>query len=520
MTADAWVNMTSKYSPDNNGELPDDWLSSCVGGGDAAQYLLEHDVGKLIVGAVHGVAASKPQDPARYLSEYFGTRGGGGGGAGSGPPPKGSIVDNLITDAGGATAAKDGGGSGDSGGGDAKNDALLFPKHAAESHSSQDLNAQQRRPPAQQDETTRVVQAYLEDMHRHLVASVDELNGTPSRPLLARATIEFLEKLDRPNDDGSGVGDNTPQSSWGAQQYNDPPSPSPSGAPYVLGAAPAPDNTDNQSTAEESEAAAEAYNSHIADGVTTTLTILGESLRSAGKGVVDVQVNVTEASPKLLVQNMVEQFRSLTEDVKNECGLQFQSFPVRKKSDEWRGMVSETHMILWARMCVSKEQTAVSEAKTFEIFVNVLGYVSSFTGEAHASGVKPQEHTFDYFEIIPSFGELQNVQRHHAQHKTLCSSDTIVTARSFNEAIHHFKLSLVRVGEHIMSRVMQGEFLDDVARRMSSSPPSYWLPPPPRSCVSADASARRESVCDAVDAMRRERRTSTTPPPPLAPLQL
>ena len=252
----------------------------------------------------------------------------------------------------------------------------------------------------------------------------------------------------------------------------------------------------------------QAFRSHIAEGVCETLFILKESLLGCNRGEVDVQLHVSNHSPKPLFARVIEQFEQVDAELSKGTGLTLMHFPVRSRRDEYRQLTTSTHMLMWAQMSVFTEASDTTEAKRFEIFVNVLGYCSRIVTDDTEEPLAPENPSFDYYEIIPSFGQLVNVQN-ASEHRKLCNPETVVRARSLCEAVHHFKLSLVKVAEHIIQTVIQGEFLQEVSHRMSKISSVNFHPPSWKGHSSKTGSglgARRKSVSDVVEEMKHIKR--------------
>ena len=203
------------------------------------------------------------------------------------------------------------------------------------------------------------------------------------------------------------------------------------------------------------------YPSNYAHGIAQTLSVLHEAIVGYGKGKVSVGLHVTDNCDKGDFSDVVSQFSELQSQIQNDgVEIQLRNFPVRRRYDDFRSITTEVHVLMWASICVKKAANPFSQEQNFEIFVNLVGGLSYI----NENNTKTK---FDYFEIIPSFGQLVNVQQPN-KHKDLCNPDAVVRVRQLVEGIHHFKLALVRVAEHIIQSVIQGEFLTDIARRMSA----------------------------------------------------
>eukprot|EP01064_Diplonema_japonicum_P032830 TRINITY_DN6293_c1_g1_i1.p1 TRINITY_DN6293_c1_g1~~TRINITY_DN6293_c1_g1_i1.p1 ORF type:complete len:505 (+),score=100.30 TRINITY_DN6293_c1_g1_i1:323-1837(+) len=196
-----------------------------------------------------------------------------------------------------------------------------------------------------------------------------------------------------------------------------------------------------------------------AEGVIQTMQVLRDCIAGYKRGEVAVEIHVIDDCAMGGFNTVVEQVRELaagqgdTPDVK----VELKSFPIRKRFDSFRSMHREVRVLMWAQLCVSKKQSALTEEQNFEIFVNLIGSTT------YRDGAPPKED-FDYLEVIPSFGQLVNVLQ-PAQHKDLCNPDSVVRAKRMAEALYHFKLCLVRVAEHIIHSVVEGEFLTNVSKR-------------------------------------------------------
>ncbi|KAJ9439279.1 hypothetical protein DIPPA_25033 [Diplonema papillatum] len=141
--------------------------------------------------------------------------------------------------------------------------------------------------------------------------------------------------------------------------------------------------------------------------------------------------------------------------------LSLMPFPVRRQVDTFHQQTTESHILLWARLLVSKEARALTEGQTFEIFVNLIGkknYPSSQRGAA-------SRRRFNAFEVVPSFGNLQNVN--NEMHRNLCKQNSVIRSRSLNEAVYYLKVTLVRIAEHIIQTVLLGEFTSSIPRKLS-----------------------------------------------------
>eukprot|EP01062_Namystynia_karyoxenos_P019438 TRINITY_DN17328_c0_g1_i1.p1 TRINITY_DN17328_c0_g1~~TRINITY_DN17328_c0_g1_i1.p1 ORF type:complete len:557 (+),score=121.01 TRINITY_DN17328_c0_g1_i1:118-1788(+) len=197
-------------------------------------------------------------------------------------------------------------------------------------------------------------------------------------------------------------------------------------------------------------------------GLCQVLQILRDTIAGRAEGnavVVELQANnADKGDTGRGMQNFVAQMMAIEADFRRSgVNVSFQGFPVRKRRDDYREITSEMHVLMLAQMRVVKPRAAQSEEQAFEVFVNLVG---------HLHYKAERKRGFDHFDVIPSFGQLVNVQQPQ-QHKALCSPDAVVRCRRLVEALHHFKLALVRVTEHIIQSVIQGEFLHDVARRLS-----------------------------------------------------
>eukprot|EP01060_Flectonema_neradi_P014331 TRINITY_DN21024_c0_g1_i1.p1 TRINITY_DN21024_c0_g1~~TRINITY_DN21024_c0_g1_i1.p1 ORF type:complete len:455 (+),score=95.91 TRINITY_DN21024_c0_g1_i1:175-1539(+) len=198
---------------------------------------------------------------------------------------------------------------------------------------------------------------------------------------------------------------------------------------------------------------------HLARGIGQTLIVLKDSIASYDRGAVSIDLHVTNNSHTCF-SGLSETMASIKDEITDlGVDIQFQPFPIRKRHDDFKGFVNESQVLMWARICVTKEGGVFSQEQNFEIFVNLLG---SSAYREH-SQIKSSYTTY---EIIPSFGQLVNVKQ-PSRHEALCNPDAVVKVKSLEESIHHFKLSLVRVAEHIIHTVIHGEFLHDIARRIS-----------------------------------------------------
>ena len=197
----------------------------------------------------------------------------------------------------------------------------------------------------------------------------------------------------------------------------------------------------------------------LARGIGQTLIVLKESIAGYDRGEVSIDLHVTNNCQSNF-SSLSEAMQSISEEITTHgIDIQFQPFPIRKRHDDFKGFVHENQVLMWARICVAKEERMFSQEQHFEIFVNLLG---TSVYREHT----PTKTQYDTYEIIPSFGQLVNVKQ-PARHEALCNPDAVVKVKGLDESIHHFKLSLVRVAEHIIHTVIHGEFLLDIARRIS-----------------------------------------------------
>eukprot|EP01061_Rhynchopus_euleeides_P036308 TRINITY_DN61217_c0_g1_i1.p1 TRINITY_DN61217_c0_g1~~TRINITY_DN61217_c0_g1_i1.p1 ORF type:complete len:614 (+),score=197.68 TRINITY_DN61217_c0_g1_i1:201-1844(+) len=462
----------------------------------ATQYLRAHDIGGVLVNAVDALGEARPEDPRAFLSSFISTVPSDASTNSMNSSHNSCLVETPVK----AYNGHDNASSFDSKCSACNNKAVPAqagpPKHA-------DPTA------AVAQKTLESVQAFLKELEEHLVATINEWSAPDE------AAFEYL----RMQREARAMG-----MEGGAVVME---------IPSVLVQEPQEDDLTSEESCDgqsddrhgegESESGSEcdddceenqAFRNHIAVGVCETLFILKESLLGCNRGEVDVQLHVSDNCPKAVFQRVIEQFREVDPELQRDTGLEMMHFPVRTRRDEYRQMRCETHMLMWAQICVYKEKTATSEAKRFEIFVNVLGYVSKIVTDDDVDAL-PEKPMFDYYEVIPSFGQLINVQRPQ-EHRKLCNPDTVDRARSLCEAMHRFKLALVRVAEHIIRTVIQGEFLDDVSNRMSRLPSHIFTPPTGRSRSRSNVSnksgfgPRRKSVSDVVEEMKMNKPAVTT----------
>eukprot|EP01060_Flectonema_neradi_P035852 TRINITY_DN6709_c0_g1_i1.p1 TRINITY_DN6709_c0_g1~~TRINITY_DN6709_c0_g1_i1.p1 ORF type:complete len:493 (+),score=95.69 TRINITY_DN6709_c0_g1_i1:59-1537(+) len=221
------------------------------------------------------------------------------------------------------------------------------------------------------------------------------------------------------------------------------------------------DLADDQSEEGSSLGSESQYSANFAHGIAQTLTVLHEAIEGYGKGKVSVGLHVTDNCEKNDFNEVVTQFNELRSQIQGDgVDIELRNFPVRRRHDDYRSITTEIHVLMWASISVKKAANPFNQEQNFEIFVNLVGGLSYINQNSTKT-------KFDYFEVIPSFGQLVNVQQPN-KHKDLCNPDAVVRVRQLVEGIHHFKLALVRVAEHIIQSVIQGEFLTDIARRMSA----------------------------------------------------
>eukprot|EP00659_Diplonema_papillatum_P016526 gene16526-25350_t len=225
--------------------------------------------------------------------------------------------------------------------------------------------------------------------------------------------------------------------------------------------------TDSRRSSASDEGAADDPMAY-ATGIGMTLSILKESLIVSSSdgdkpapGNVTVEIHVTENCSREAFAAVYDSFKENREDLKEKgVDVEFKSFPTAKKHNDFKQIITETQVLMWVRLTVTKTPK-MAEPQAFEVFVNLMG------GCCYREN-SPIKKKFDYYDIIPSFGQLVNVQQPQ-RHNHLCNPDAVVRCSKLVEAVYHFKLSLVRVAEHIIQTVIQGEFLTDVARRLSKA---------------------------------------------------
>eukprot|EP01062_Namystynia_karyoxenos_P073789 TRINITY_DN70618_c0_g1_i1.p1 TRINITY_DN70618_c0_g1~~TRINITY_DN70618_c0_g1_i1.p1 ORF type:complete len:590 (+),score=139.03 TRINITY_DN70618_c0_g1_i1:76-1770(+) len=239
---------------------------------------------------------------------------------------------------------------------------------------------------------------------------------------------------------------------------------------------------------------------NAAAGMTQVLYILRDTLAGHKRGTISVELQANSGDRERTGGGMlafVQQLREIESDILQKgVSLSFQPFPVRKRRDDYREITSETHVLMLAQLRIVKPKGARHAEQAFEVFVNLVGHLHYKT---------ERKRGFDHFDVIPSFGNLVNLQQPQ-QHKGLCSPDAVVRCRRLVEALHHFKLSLVRVAEHIIQTVIQGEFLHDVARRLSEVSQTLFNPEQEERRRSIMGGPRRHSVHPGT--LRRDRRVS------------
>eukprot|EP01059_Diplonema_ambulator_P035093 TRINITY_DN8154_c0_g1_i1.p1 TRINITY_DN8154_c0_g1~~TRINITY_DN8154_c0_g1_i1.p1 ORF type:complete len:465 (+),score=85.39 TRINITY_DN8154_c0_g1_i1:59-1396(+) len=227
---------------------------------------------------------------------------------------------------------------------------------------------------------------------------------------------------------------------------------------------PAGDGSSDEGTDEETGDNEEQILENAAEGIRQTLQVLRDCISGYKRGEVHLEIHVLDESHVGAFGDVIAQFKEILAEPSYDpsiVNIELKPFPIRKRYDDYRQMHQEVHVLMWAQMCVSKKQSALNQAQNFEIFVNLIG------SSTFKEGASPKKE-YDYLEVIPSFGQLVNVLQ-PSQHKDLCNPDSVVRVKRLVEAVYHFKLSLVRVAEHIIHSVVEGEFLTDVARKFDEA---------------------------------------------------
>eukprot|EP01064_Diplonema_japonicum_P035486 TRINITY_DN771_c5_g1_i1.p1 TRINITY_DN771_c5_g1~~TRINITY_DN771_c5_g1_i1.p1 ORF type:complete len:489 (+),score=110.32 TRINITY_DN771_c5_g1_i1:85-1551(+) len=225
------------------------------------------------------------------------------------------------------------------------------------------------------------------------------------------------------------------------------------------------DNADSEDIDDEDPDTPDETDSYdyatLAETVGDTLNILKKTIASYGKASVSVDLHVADDCEMEGFPSLITRFKELQNVLLDNHNVEvtFMAFPTKKRRDSYKEITSECRVLMWARICVTKAARALSEEQNFEVFVNLLG--------TNVYRCERKKH-FDHFEVIPSFGQLVNVQDFE-RHKALCTNDAVVKVRTVAESLHHFKVTLVRVAEHIIQFVVLGEFQKDVARKLSDA---------------------------------------------------
>eukprot|EP00755_Sulcionema_specki_P012076 Sspe_Gene.50465::Locus_28092_Transcript_1_1_Confidence_1.000_Length_4469::g.50465::m.50465 len=195
----------------------------------------------------------------------------------------------------------------------------------------------------------------------------------------------------------------------------------------------------------------------IARGVVQTFLVLQDALTQALSKAADdndegnlvkMSLVVTVGSREPFKQ-LCDEFLAFQETCQGHAEMKTATHPIKSQHDEFRGVTKEEHLLLAATIYVRSRG-----GKEFEICVNIVG------GCTYRNDPKT---SFDFYDIITSFGQVTATKLE--DHKHLCSADAVVRVNRLPEAAHHFKLTLVRVTEHIMHRVIHDEFIHDAVKK-------------------------------------------------------
>ena len=208
----------------------------------------------------------------------------------------------------------------------------------------------------------------------------------------------------------------------------------------------------------------------VAEGVIQTAIILSETLKetisskgsqckSESKVVLSVAVGETIGFKEIATQ-ILSNSNQYT-----DCSFfTIRGTPthVRTTRDSFRERVLNECVLLTTDIGVLSNTSSLSPSqsqKEFEVCVSLIGCQRLNDGEVST-------HRCHCFEIITSFGQVANINS-QPDHLHLCSAGTVVRVDNISEAVYHFKVTMVRVVEYIIHKIIHQEFHETTARKTS-----------------------------------------------------